>query len=36
MTESNAATNIEAVLGRYIIVWHELDAEARRRAIATL
>lgn len=36
MAESNAMTRIEDVPQRYIAVWNEPDADARRRAVAEL
>ena len=36
MTESNAVTNFEKVADRYIALWNEPDADARRRAVAEL
>lgn len=36
MTENDAATKIEGVADRYIAVWNEPDADARRRAVANL
>lgn len=36
MKESEAATPIRDVVDRYIAVWNEPDADARRRAVAEL
>ena len=36
MTESNAVTKIEKVADRYIAIWNEQDANARRHAVAEL
>lgn len=36
MTENNAATPMERVVERYIALWNEPDADARRDAIAEL
>ena len=36
MSENDAATRIGEVVDRYIAVWNEPDADARRRAVAGL